>query len=150
MSNKTILIVEDDADVRLGYQVLLKANGYETFFAADATSAISEARKQMPDLIILDLGLPAGDGHVVLERLRGAVNMDLGDIPVVVVSGRDLRGNKERALKGGAKAFLQKPWDDDELLSLIARLLGQPDIYGQTAGEPVWELEDPAIESPDR
>ena len=150
MSKKKILIVEDDADVRLGYQVLLKANSYDTFFAADSISAISEARKQMPDLIILDLGLPAGDGHVVLERLRGPVNMDLGAIPVVVVSGRDLRGNKERALKGGAKAFLQKPWDDDELLSLIARLLGEPDIYGQTGGVPVWELEDPAIESPDR
>jgi CheY-like chemotaxis protein len=150
MSNKKILIVEDDADVRLGYQVLLKANSYDTFFAADASSAISEARKQMPDLIILDLGLPAGDGHIVLERLRGPVNMDLGGIPVVVVSGRDLRGNKERALKGGAKAFLQKPWDDDELLSLIARLLGQPDIYGQPGGIPVWELEDPAMDSPDR
>ena len=150
MSNKKILIVEDDADVRLGYQVLLKANSYDTFFAADSISAISEARKQMPDLIILDLGLPAGDGHVVLERLRGPVNMDLGGIPVVVVSGRDLRGNKERALKGGAKAFLQKPWDDDELLSLIARLLGQPDIYGQPGSIPVWELEDPAIEGSDR
>jgi len=150
MSNKKILIVEDDADVRLGYQVLLKANSYDTFFAADSISAISEARKQMPDLILLDLGLPAGDGHVVLERLRSTVNTDLGGIPVVVVSGRDLRGNKERALKGGAKAFLQKPWDDDELLSLIARLLGQPDIYGQPGGIPIWELEDPAIESPDR
>jgi CheY-like chemotaxis protein len=150
MSNKKILIVEDDADVRLGYQVLLKSNSYDTFFAADSISAISEARKQMPDLIILDLGLPAGDGHVVLERLRSSVNQDLGGIPVVVVSGRDLRGNKERALKGGAKAFLQKPWDDDELLSLIARLLGQPDMYGQPGGIPVWELEDPAIESTDR
>ena len=150
MSNKKILIVEDDADVRLGYQVLLKSNSYDTFFAADSISAISEARKQMPDLMILDLGLPAGDGHVVLERLRSTVNTDLGGIPVVVVSGRDLRGNKERALKGGAKAFLQKPWDDDELLSLIARLLGQPDIYGQPGGIPVWELEDPAIESPER
>jgi CheY-like chemotaxis protein len=150
MSNKKILIVEDDADVRLGYQVLLKANSYDTFFAADAITAVSEARKQMPDLIILDLGLPAGDGHVVLERLRGSVNMDLGGIPVIVVSGRDLRGNKERALKGGAKAFLQKPWDDDELLSLIARLLGQPDIYGQPGNIPVWELEDPATEGADR
>jgi CheY-like chemotaxis protein len=150
MSDKKILIVEDDADVRLGYQVLLKANSYDTFFAADSISAISEARKQMPDLIILDLGLPAGDGHVVLERLRSSVNTDLGGIPVVVVSGRDLRGNKERALKAGAKAFIQKPWDDDELLSLMARLLGQPDIYGQPDGIPVWELDDPGIESPDR
>ena len=119
-----ILIVEDDADVRLGYKVLLTAYHYDTFFAADSISAISEARKQQPDLIILDLGLPAGDGFVVLERLR--TNTQLGLIPIVVVSARDIQGNKERALKAGARAFLQKPWNDNELLMLISRLLGQP------------------------
>jgi CheY-like chemotaxis protein len=142
MSNKKILIVEDDADVRLGYRVLLKANNYDTAFAADSIAAISEARKFKPDLIILDLGLPAGDGFVVLERLRGPVNMDLADIPVVVVSGRDLRGNKERSLKAGAKAFVQKPWDDDELLSLIARLLGEPDIYSGSESIPIWDADE--------
>jgi CheY-like chemotaxis protein len=68
--------------------------------------------------------------------------MDLAAIPVIVVSGRDLRGNKERALKLGAAAFLQKPWDDDELLSLIARLLGQPDIYGQSKSIPIWDANE--------
>jgi len=80
MTNKKILIVEDDADVRLGYQILLKANHYDTFFAADSSSAVSEARKHKPDLIILDLGLPAGDGFIVLERFRG--NTNLAVIPV--------------------------------------------------------------------
>jgi CheY-like chemotaxis protein len=139
MSNKKILIVEDDADVRLGYHVLLKANGYDTFFAGDSVAAMSEARKNQPDLIILDLGLPAGDGFVVLERLRG--NNPLPSMPVIVVSGRDLRGNKERALKSGAKAFVQKPWDDDELLSLVARLLGDPDIYSP-AEIPIWDADE--------
>jgi CheY-like chemotaxis protein len=142
MTNKKILIVEDDADVRLGYHVLLKANSYDTSFAADSISAISEARKQRPDLIILDLGLPAGDGFIVMERLRGPINMDLAAIPVIVVSGRDLRGNKERALKAGAAAFLQKPWDDDELLSLIARLLGQPALYGESGSVPIWDANE--------
>ena len=129
MSNQKILIIEDDADVRLGYHVLLKANHYDTFFAADSLSAISEARKHMPDLIILDLGLPAGDGFIVLDRFR--VNTYLAVIPVIVVSGRDLhgiQGNRERALKAGAKAYLQKPWNDDELLVTISQLLGQPDL----------------------
>ena len=63
MTNKKILIVEDDADVRLGYHVLLKANGYDTCFAADSITAISEARKHMPDLIILDLGSPRATFH---------------------------------------------------------------------------------------
>jgi DNA-binding response OmpR family regulator len=124
MSNKKILVVEDDADVRLGYQILLKAKGYDTFFAADGMGAISEGRKVQPDLIVLDLGLPAGDGFVVLERLRS--NLQLSMTPVIVISGRDIKANKERALKAGARAFLQKPWDDAELLATIARLLGQP------------------------
>jgi DNA-binding response OmpR family regulator len=125
MSNKKILIVEDDADVRLGYKVLLTAHQYDTIFAGDGLAAVSEAIKHQPDLILLDLGLPAGDGFILLERFRA--NMNLSLIPVIVVSARDLHGNKERALKAGAKAFLQKPWNDNELLALIRQLLGQPE-----------------------
>jgi DNA-binding response OmpR family regulator len=122
MPNKKILVIEDDNDVRLGYQVMLKSKQYETCFAADGMTAISEARKQKPDLIILDLGLPAGDGFVVLERLRA--NVQLAIVPVVVVSGRDLHASKDRALKAGARAFLQKPWDDQVLLATIEQLVG--------------------------
>ena len=129
MSNKKILIVEDDADVRLGYHVLLKANHFETFLAVDGVSAMSAALKHRPDLIILDLGLPAGDGFVVLERLR--TNTNLSVIPVVVVSARDLDGNKARALKAGARAFVQKPWNDAALLMTINQLLGQPELSPQ-------------------
>ena len=133
MTNKKILVVEDDADVRLGYHVLLKANYYDTFFAIDSVSAIGEARKQVPDLIILDLGLPAGDGFVVMQRLRN--NTSLFGIPVIVVSARDIKANKDRALKAGAKAFFQKPWNDNELLAVIRALLGQPEMsISQSAG----------------
>jgi DNA-binding response OmpR family regulator len=124
MTNKKILVVEDDSDVRLGYHVLLKSHGYDTFFAADSTSAVSEARKHQPDLIILDLGLPAGDGFLVLDRYRA--NTYLAIVPVIVVSARDLHGNKERALTGGAQAYVQKPFDDDELMALIREHLGEP------------------------
>ena len=137
MSNHKILIVEDDADVRLGYQVLLKANRYDTFFAADSSFAITEARKHQPDLIILDLGLPAGDGFIVLERLRAITN--LAQIPVVVVSARDFHGNKESALKAGARAYVQKPWNDSELLAIISQQLGQSDAATATVGSPVRE-----------
>ena len=123
MTNKKVLIVEDDDDVRLGYHILLKGNHYDTFLAADGTSAVSEAVKHQPDLTILDLGLPAGDGFAVLEWFR--TNIRLSAIPVIVVSARDPHVNKERALEAGAKAFLQKPWNDYELLGMISRLLGQ-------------------------
>jgi DNA-binding response OmpR family regulator len=125
MSNRKILVVEDDADVRLGYHVILKAHHYETILAIDGVSAMSEAVKHEPDLIILDLGLPAGDGFKVLEWLQRKAHLAV--IPVIVVSARDLQGNKERALKAGAKAYVQKPWNDDELLAIISQLLGQPE-----------------------
>ena len=124
MSQKTILIVDDDPDVRLGLHVRLKANHYNVIFAVDGMSSIAEARKHMPDLIILDLGLPAGDGFSVMERLRA--NDSLSLIPVIVVSARDREANMDRALKAGAKAFLQKPVANAELLAVIRKVLGEP------------------------
>jgi signal transduction histidine kinase len=124
MNQKTILIVDDDPDVRLGLHVRLKANHYDVIFAADGMASIAQARKHLPDLIILDLGLPAGDGFSVLERLKA--NDSLSLIPVIVVSARDLNTNMDRALKAGAKAFLQKPVDNAELLKVIRRALGEP------------------------
>jgi DNA-binding response OmpR family regulator len=124
MGNKKILIVDDDPDVRQGMHVRLKANHYDTFFAADALSSMTEARKNEPDLIILDLGLPAGDGFVVMERFKSIPALAV--IPVIVVSARDVLANKERALRAGAKAFLQKPVDNAELLKVIRQALGEP------------------------
>ena len=125
ITKKKILVVEDDADVRHGYQILLKAHSYITAFAVDSMAAISETRKQKPDLIILDLGLPAGDGFLVIARLKN--NTQFFQIPIVVVSGRDAHGNRDRALQAGADAFVQKPWNDNELLATIADLLADSD-----------------------
>jgi DNA-binding response OmpR family regulator len=123
MDNKRILIVEDDPDVRKGMHLRLKANHYDTFFAADALSSLVEARKHEPDLIILDLGLPAGDGFVVMERLNAIPALSV--IPVIVVSARAGLENQARALKAGAKAFLEKPVDNAELLAVIRQALGE-------------------------
>jgi DNA-binding response OmpR family regulator len=123
MSNKKILIVEDDADVRMGLHVRLKANNYDVFFAVDALSSLAEARKHEPDLILLDLGLPAGDGFIVMDRLKAVPALEI--IPIIVVSGRAGAANRERALKAGAKAFLEKPVDNAELLAVIRQALGE-------------------------
>ena len=123
MSNKKILIVEDDADVRMGLHVRLKANHYDIFFAGDALSSLTEARKHEPDLILLDLGLPAGDGFVVMDRLKAVPALTI--IPIIVVSGRSGAANRERALKAGAKAFLEKPVDNAEFLAVIRQALGE-------------------------
>jgi len=121
MTNKKILIVEDDPDVRLGYHIRLKANHYDTFFAADTLTSIMEARKHQPDLIILDLGLPGGGGFVVMERLKA--NTHLSVIPVIIVTARDPYTNWDQVLKAGAKAIFQKPVDNFQLLAVIRQCL---------------------------
>jgi DNA-binding response OmpR family regulator len=131
MPNRKILVVDDDPDVRQAMQVRLNANGYDTFFAVDALSGITEAHKRHPDLILLDLGLPAGDGFVVMDRLK--THTSLAAIPIIVVSARDARANSGRAVKAGAKAFLQKPVDNAELLGVIRLALGEPAQPGDAA-----------------
>jgi DNA-binding response OmpR family regulator len=123
MTEKTILIIDDDQHLLLGLTARLKAKGYRVICATDAISAITVARKQVPDLIILDLGLPAGDGFRVLERMRNLA--DLVAIPVIVLSARDPADNKKRALDAGAMAFFQKPPDNHEFLSAIRYALGE-------------------------
>jgi DNA-binding response OmpR family regulator len=117
-----ILIVDDDPDMLQALQIRLKASGYEVHCAEDGIGAISEAGKHAPDLIVLDLGIPAGDGFVVLDALK--TNINLSSVPVIVLSGRDRRANEERVLKAGAKAFLQKPVQNHEFLAAIRQALG--------------------------
>jgi DNA-binding response OmpR family regulator len=90
---------------------------------SDGYSVIGAAQKEHPDVIVLDLGLPAGDGFVVLERLQ--LSDTLSGIPVIVLTARDPQGNEARALKAGAAAFFQKPVDNEELLNVIRVSLPQ-------------------------
>ena len=123
MSGKKILIVDDDPHLVLGLTAKLKACGYRVTCATDALSAITVARKEAPDLVILDLGLPAGDGFLVLERMRSLA--DLVATPVIVLSARDPTDNKKRALDAGAVAFFQKPPNNHEFLAAIRQALGE-------------------------
>jgi DNA-binding response OmpR family regulator len=131
MANKKILIVDDDPDVLQGMNLRLKANQYDICLAVDTFSGVAEARRSEPDLILLDLGLPAGGGFLVMERLK--MIPSLATIPIIVVSARDGLGNQKRAFDAGAKAFLQKPVDDNELLAVIRQTLGEPAVKKRPA-----------------
>ena len=117
MRKPKILVVDDDPDLVKALRLRLRANNCDVITAADGYSVIAAAQKGHPDVIILDLGLPAGDGFVVLERLQNSDT--LSAIPVIVLTARDAQGNEERALKAGAAAFFQKPVDNEELLNVI-------------------------------
>lgn len=123
VSQAGILVVDDDPDIRQALQLRLCANGYDVHCAEDGTGAISEARKHRPDLIVLDLGLPSGDGFVVLDTLKA--NRKLSSIPVIVLSGRDRRANEERVLNAGARVFLPKPVQTNEFLAVIRQTLDE-------------------------
>lgn len=121
MTNSKIMIVDDDPDLRQALRLRLRANHYDTVNAVDGYSAIALAYKEQPDLIILDLGLPAGDGFVVLDRLQR--DDKLSSIPVIVLTARDPQSSEQRSLAAGAAAFFQKPADNAELLDVIRATL---------------------------
>lgn len=121
MANSKIMIVDDDPDLRQALRLRLRANNYDTVNAVDGYSAIAMAYKEHPDMIILDLGLPAGDGFVVLDRLQKDDKLSV--IPVIVLTARDPQSSERRALQAGAAAFFQKPADNAELLEVIRATL---------------------------
>ena len=124
MERTKILIVDDDPNLRRALKIRLRANHYDTAQASDGYSAIAMAQKEQPGLIILDLGLPAGDGFEVLKRLQDSDS--LSSIPVIVLTARDSQFNEQRALQAGATAFFQKPADNSVLLHMIRTSLPNP------------------------
>jgi CheY-like chemotaxis protein len=119
--NTKILVVDDNAAIRKGLRVRLHAHGYQVLCAEDAVSATAALVTERPDLVILDLGLPCGDGFVVMDRLHK--NDRLANIPVIVLTGRDSDGNRDKAIQAGAAAFLQKPVEDGALILAIRQAL---------------------------
>jgi two-component system, OmpR family, KDP operon response regulator KdpE len=103
-----ILVVEDDAPLRDALATSLRAHGYDASEAGTAEEAVVLAGHDLPDLVLLDLSLPAADGFHALERLR-----TFTDIPVVVLTVRDAKDDKVRALDGGADDYVVKPFDLD-------------------------------------
>jgi CheY-like chemotaxis protein len=123
-AREKILIVEDDTDTRLALSIRLIANGYTVALAADSASAMTVALKEKPHLMILDLGLPGGDGYVLMTRFKQ--HRILERMPIIVLTALDVATNKERALKAGALAFFSKPADNEEFLAAIQRALNPP------------------------
>ena len=125
-SKKRILIGDDDPGMRLALLIRLRANNYEVSCAGDGLSVVAEARKHRPDLILLDLGMPSGDGYTVLHMLQG--DPSEAQIPVIVLSARDRAGHEERSKEAGAAIFLQKPVETELLLSSITQALAESEL----------------------
>jgi two-component system KDP operon response regulator KdpE len=135
-----VLLVDDDATLRLTLGIGLRAAGHDVLIAADGRSALQALGEDKPDLVVLDLGLPDLTGMEVLRRLRAS-----STVPVVVLSARAESTEKVQALDLGADDYVTKPFGMEELLARIraaARRAG--------ADVPVLEAGDLVIDLPAR
>ncbi len=113
-----ILIIEDDASIRGVLRVLLHAEHYRVIEAETAARAEIEARSHKPDLLLVDLGLPDGDGLKVVQSIR-----TWSPVPIVVLSARTMETQKIAALDAGADDFVAKPFSAPELLARVRAAL---------------------------
>ena len=120
---RKILIIEDNIELVKLLNMQLSQEGFEVFCAEDAVHAITVAQEKTPSVILLDLGLPGGDGFVVMKRLAKLRNTNL--IPIIVISGQEKEGNEAEALKAGAVAYLAKPVKIEDVLTEIRKALGE-------------------------
>ena len=115
MNNKyKILVVEDEDNIREFVSALLESNGYQVLSAIDASSGMLMYSSHVPDLVILDLGLPDKDGSVLLGRIR---EKDL--TPIIVLSARTDEAEKVKMLDMGANDYVTKPFGSSELLARV-------------------------------
>jgi two-component system KDP operon response regulator KdpE len=113
-----VLVIEDDAGIRAVLRVLLAAEGYRCIEADTAVRAEIEARSHKPDLLLIDLGLPDGDGLKVIRRVRA-----WSPVPIVVLSARTMEEQKVAALDAGADDYIAKPFSAPELLARLRAAL---------------------------
>jgi two-component system KDP operon response regulator KdpE len=112
-----ILIADDDPQILRALRITLGARGYEIITAHDGTTALAAVREYHPDLVMLDLGMPALDGLGVIDAVR-----TWNSVPILVVSGRSGAADKVEALDRGADDYVTKPFSIDELLARIRAL----------------------------
>ncbi|HLL26890.1 MAG TPA: winged helix-turn-helix domain-containing protein [Xanthobacteraceae bacterium] len=119
MSGKTrVLVIDDEAAILRFLKPALEANGYEFVTAGTAAEGMRRIAADAPDIVVLDLGLPDGDGKEVIRRAR-----EWSDVPIVVLSARDRETEKIEALDLGADDFVNKPFGVGELMARLRAAL---------------------------
>jgi two-component system, cell cycle response regulator len=117
-----VLVIDDDRVARAALGTRLSAMDHMPIFASDGINAIATAERELPDLVLLDLGLPTGDAFDVIERLHAIPG--LGYTPVIVFSASDPDIYRDRALQAGAVEFFEKRSDLLPLLQAVQRAVG--------------------------
>ena len=121
---KTILVVEDQEDNRQILRDLLASAGFRMVEAHDGEQALTVARSERPNLILMDIQLPILDGYEATRSIKR--DPELKHIPVIAVTSYALSGDEERAREAGCDAYVAKPYSTRLLLAKIGQFLGPP------------------------
>ena len=125
---KKILVADDEPEIVQALQIRLKEAGYDVIVAFDVLQAINKAHKEKPDLIILDIRMPAGSGIGVYEKLK--MSSETTTIPVIFITAYANDEIVKKVLEMGAEGFFAKPFNIDKLLIKVKTLLGEGDRKG--------------------
>ncbi|HVP18640.1 MAG TPA: diguanylate cyclase [Spirochaetia bacterium] len=121
LESAKVLVVDDDPEIVLVFSSVLREQGYEVLASSNGAEAISLARRDTPDIILLDVHVPGLDGYETTRRLK--IDSDTRAIPIILVTGFDDPASKLKGLEAGADEFLPKPVDRAELLVRIRTML---------------------------
>ncbi len=122
-TTRTILLVEDDPDLREVLELALEGNGFAVRAVGDARDAETALNSGLPCLVITDMLLPGASGFSII---RSVAERSEGQIPVLMISGNTSREHRDYALAAGANGFLAKPFDLNELISLALKFCPPP------------------------
>ena len=120
-----VLIVDDEPNIVLSLEFLLRQQGYEVSVAGDGEAALATAEEQRPDLVVLDVMLPGLDGFEVCRRLRE--QPELTGLKILLLTARGREVERIRGLEEGADAYVRKPFSTRQLMKTVAELLGRPE-----------------------
>jgi len=127
MSEGTILVVDDEPEIVQSIALRLRSKGYDIHVASDGLEATKAAINLVPDLIVLDIGMPAGSGHVVVERLS---NIELtSQIPIIFLTARAGEEDYNQAIATGVAKYITKPFDAEVLIAAIEEQMSRRDTY---------------------
>lgn len=119
--NKRILIVDDEPNIVISVEFLMKREGYEVSVARDGEEGLTAIREQKPDLVILDVMMPKRNGFEVCESVRA--DPDLGGVRILMLTAKGREAEMKKGLEMGADAYISKPFSTHELVERVTSLL---------------------------
>jgi len=117
---KRVLLADDEPNIVESLRFLLERAGFEVLVATDGREALDTALQEKPDVLVLDLMLPELDGYEVLRQLRA--NADSAGLPVLMLTAKGQRIDRETALKCGADLFITKPFANADITAAVIQL----------------------------